>query len=57
MYKCENCGAIFSEQRMIQESRGEYWGVPCYETMYYCPKCGNEDFDEYEDEDEDDEDE
>jgi len=45
MYRfiCE-CGAMFDEPKAVQESRGEFWGVPCSETMYYCPVCGDECF-------------
>lgn len=46
MYKCRACGEIFDEPylREAEEDRGEYWGVPCTETMYYseCPHCGEE---------------
>ena len=44
-YKCE-CGCVFDRPRAVRESRGEFWGVPCYETMYYCPACGDGCFDE-----------
>lgn len=41
MYKCIECGHIFEEgeQSVWKEDRGEYWGVPCSETMYGCPIC------------------
>ena len=41
MYKCTDCGAIFGENEIAvwEESRGEFWGDPCYETMSGCPKC------------------
>lgn len=40
-YRCCNCGKIFDESDIlrIEESRGEYWGIPCTETMYYSPCC------------------
>lgn len=40
-YQCCNCGNIFngSEIQEVQESRGEFWGMPAYETMYYSPCC------------------
>lgn len=44
-FRCE-CGCEFDEPEAVQESRGEYWGVPCWETMYYCPGCGDSCFDE-----------
>lgn len=55
MFKCE-CGHIFEEPKVVHESRGEFWGAPCWEKMYYCPHCGSDCFDEY-DEYEDEEDE
>ena len=56
MYKCNECGEIFDEPKEVQEGRGEFWGMPAYETMYYCPYCESEDFEEY-DEDEEEENE
>ena len=56
MYKCE-CGHIFEEPKVVHESRGEFWGAPCWEKMYYCPNCGSDcfdEYDEYEDEEEED---
>lgn len=50
MYKCNNCGAIFEYPKCESEYRGEYWGTPAYEDMYYCPECGDDDYDEYEEE-------
>ena len=48
MFKCNSCGKIFDEpyNYSVEESRGEYWGIPCTETMYYseCPHCGEDDF-------------
>lgn len=40
-YKCLECGHIFEEgeQARWRESRGEYWGTPCYEEMSGCPLC------------------
>ena len=57
--KCDDCGWIgyHEELKRVEESRGEFWGAPAYETMYYCPCCGSEDLDEYHGEDNDDEDE
>lgn len=54
-YRCCECGKIFDEDeiRVIEEDRGEYWGIPCYEKMYYSPCC-LDDFEEaYEDDEED----
>lgn len=38
---CLNCGHIFDEEdtTVWNESRGEFWGDPCYEPMSGCPKC------------------
>lgn len=43
-YKCLSCGHVFEEgeQACWTESRGEYWGSPCYETMNGCPICKEE---------------
>lgn len=49
MFRCE-CGAVFEHPKMVPESRGEFWGVPCWENMYYCPVCGDDCFDECDDE-------
>lgn len=54
-FKCENCGRIFTEDeiKFVEESRGEFWGVPCTETMSYSPCC-TDNFEELEEEPEDD---
>lgn len=44
IFKCNDCGTIFDSPRCVSESRGEFWGMPAYEDMYYCPHCGGEDF-------------
>lgn len=38
---CLECGCIFDEEdaAMWQESRGEFWGVPCSEAVSGCPIC------------------
>lgn len=43
-YMCMSCGNIFEqgEQRKWRESRGEFWGAPCYEDMSGCPICGGD---------------
>ena len=48
---CYNCDATFDEPQRVEESRGEFWGMPAYETMYLCPACGSSEFDEQEEED------
>ena len=49
MFKCHECGLVFhvTEFKVVHESRGEFWGVPCYEDMYYCPNCSSEACEEY----------
>ena len=44
MYKCYDCGHIFSEDEVVhwKESRGEYFGFPCSEDMTGCPNCHGE---------------
>lgn len=54
MFKCCECGCIFEEPKSWQESRGEFWGIPCSETMYGCPNCEG-DFEEVDADDNDDE--
>ena len=40
-YKCLECGHVFSEYDLNtwEESRGEHFGIPCYEKMSGCPIC------------------
>ena len=59
MLKCFDCGwkGEDYELRRVEESRGEFWGMPAFETMYYCPCCGSECIDEYRPGDEEEEDE
>lgn len=44
MFKCFECNEEFEEPKTIDENRGEFWGIPCTERMYYCPCCGGEAF-------------
>lgn len=41
MLKCVECGHVFSEYELNtwEESRGEHFGIPCYEKMSGCPIC------------------
>ena len=41
MLKCLECGHVFSEYDLntCEESRGEHFGIPCYEKMSGCPIC------------------
>ena len=50
-YICNDCGHQFDRPKVIQESRGEFWGMPCYENMYYCPCCGSDNFSDFEGDD------
>ena len=57
---CNDCGESFFEDECVdvRESRGEFWGMPCYETMGGCPHCKSTDLvedEEYDYGDEDDE--
>lgn len=57
MYICRDCGFEFEEPGTYEEDRGEYWGVPCSETLCCCPACGCDQFKEIEVTDEDEEEE
>ena len=41
MLICLNCKHIFDDDEVAvwDESRGEYWGTPCYEKVSGCPCC------------------
>ena len=41
MLKCLECGHVFSEYDLNtwEESRGEHFGIPCYEKISGCPIC------------------
>ena len=45
---CFDCGKTFdsADLKAVQEDRGEFWGAPAFETMYYCPHCGSDQFDD-----------
>lgn len=38
---CLECGKVFEDDEIAywQESRGEFWGFPAYESMSGCPDC------------------
>ena len=42
MYKCYDCGEVFENPPSHEESRGEFWGVSCSETVSGCPHCDGE---------------
>ena len=41
MLKCEDCGLEFEDNEIAtwREDRGEFWGMPAYETCWGCPRC------------------
>ena len=41
-FKCWDCGKYFNEYEEVREDRGEFWGIPCFETVAYCPYCGGD---------------
>lgn len=53
-YRCCNCGEICGIHG-VAESRGEFWGFPCSETIYYSDCC-DDDFEEVEEEEEEEDD-
>lgn len=55
--KCNDCGKTFDEPISWIESRGEFWGSPCFETLYGCPYCKSDDIEEETDETDEDEEE
>ena len=44
-FMCYECQQEFDRPKYVQESRGEFWGMPAFETMAYCPHCGSDAFD------------
>lgn len=48
---CNHCHTWFDDYHVeaVEEGRGEYWGVPCTETVYYryCPNCGVDEYTGY----------
>ena len=41
-FRCFDCGKYFDDPKAVEEDRGEFWGIPCTETVYYCPYCMGE---------------
>ena len=37
--ECKNWLNVLNEEH---ECMGEFWGVPAYDTFYYCPVCGSD---------------
>lgn len=59
-YKCEDCGAIFDHSEIVwkKDRVGEFGGCGAYQEFGFCPECGSDSFDfwqEPEDEEEDEE--
>ena len=46
MYKCNDCKHEFVEPDTYTEYRGEFWGMPAYETLGCCPVCKSDDYEE-----------
>lgn len=46
MWICNDCGCEFEEPKTVNDYRGEFWGVPCYEALSECPNCGSDDIEE-----------
>jgi transposase-like protein len=57
MLKCKDCERTFDESEIAtwEESRGEFWGMPCTETMSGCPFCHSGDIEEYQESEDGDE--
>lgn len=56
MYKCNECGCVFEDPKVVVETHG--FKFPPYEKFYVCHRCGDGDYDSYYgDEEEEDEDE
>ena len=45
-FYCHECNKHFDFPKMVSESRGEFWGMACSETVAYCPHCGGWEFEE-----------
>ena len=58
MLICRECESIFNEDelKIVHEPRGEFWGIPCTEPMAYCPYCGSEWIEDYNEEEEEEDD-
>lgn len=54
MLKCLDCDWTGDplELKRSEEYRGEFWGMPAYETVYCCPECGSDNIDDFTEDDE-----
>lgn len=52
--RCCHCNIILDEEELItiEDYRGEFWGVPAYETISVCPYCRMDDLEDVEEEEE-----
>lgn len=41
-YKCYDCGKYFNKPKEVEEYMGEFWGVPAYDKIPYCPFCNGD---------------
>lgn len=61
MYKCNNCGAVFDEPYEKHTTYESYYGIAdefSYHTpltLYVCPCCSDDDYEEYDEYEEGDE--
>ena len=61
VWYCPVCKKYYEDGEIdyigVDEPRGEYWGVPCTERIWYpvCPDCGETVYEELEPEDEEEE--
>lgn len=48
MYICDDCGSVFEDDELKEVKEwSEAWGHPVYESFYYCPFCGSDDYHAY----------
>ena len=52
MFKCNECGAVFEYDDLIEIVETHGLDNPPYERFLVCPNCNGGDYDEYREEDE-----
>ena len=58
MYICDDCGSVFEDDELKEVKEwSEAWGHLVYESFYYCPFCGSDDYHAYREPEIDDEEE